>query len=325
MKRILSLLLVLVLVSSAVFAFDFKLSDFSFAIGEDIQIPTLLSAGVTYKGLTLSEGNSTAVTAVVGGGKGSRTFYDENFTSNTSAFSTVLCDVKLSQGFENDLYKVTVGMKNVYEKDVFASQLYAGVKYSTVEDKMVSKDGFEVSAEVRVAPELASANNGFAFYGVKADASYFKTIYEKQRSNGLNLFSVVLADRVFVSNVSPIGDSYVHPMAVSRYSAGAKVRGYSAYYNPSTFNAVNNFEIRLSSPEPIWDGVFARLNLFADAGFKAGDSLKDNSSIEGCTFYSVGAELALSILDYVNVGVRVSCPSEKGWTPKMGLMFGLQF
>ena len=134
---------------------------------------------------------------------------------------------------------------------------------------------------------------------------------------GLNLFSVVLIDRV---NVNWTDGSQVPVYASMPVSLGRKVRGFNTNSYNTNFTVVNNLDIRLSGPEFFMDGVFPRLNLFFDVGWHAGNYL--NTGYNGVSaksaadmaekydlkrfLCSTGFQLEMCIFDFIDLGFQLS-------------------
>lgn len=359
MKRITSILLISLLVICSAFA-----SDFGFELGE-IQftgkLPTLVTAGVNYKGLQLTEDNTTELILIAGGGKAEREYYptiDASCSPISPKYTTGLVDFTFKQGFKEDLVTLSAGIKAGFEKFNYPDRcdddklenslkfaiLSAGFSYNGTDEKAPVRDGFNAFVNLQFAPSILSLNwnidpddgeqlTDLSFAGIEAQLVYSKTLFERKRDNGLNKFSATLIDRANVSYVQLLGkEDYPFLMLNSwkPYSVTEKVRGYNCYTQSiGNFAAVNNFEVRFALPE-LKDGLFARLILFADAGVTMGYSLLDTTtSIEPAFISSFGGQLTLNLLDILDLGIEVAFPTpreefaEKKYVTN--IVFGLKY
>ncbi len=188
----------------------------------------------------------------------------------------------------------------------FSNVFYTGVTLNCMDDKMVTNEGVLVDLKAQYAP--GNLNENIDYYTCQINAVAGTTLFEVQRPNGLNKFSIVLLDR---ANVSWIDGDAVPTFASHTFSLGRKMRGFDNNSFNTNFAFVNNFDIRFASPEPIWDGVFARLNLFFDFGCYSGRYLntgKNNIAAQKDSGYlaSTGFQLELDIIDSVDLGLQVA-------------------
>ena len=183
--------------------------------------------------------------------------------------------------------------------------LYTGVTFNYMDDKMVSNEGLLVDLKVQYAPE--AINKRVDYYTCQLNAVAGTTLYEVQRPNGMNKFSIVILDR---TNVSWIDGNAVPTFASHTFSLGRKMRGFDNNSFNTNFAFVNNFDIRFAGPEPIWDGVFARLNLFFDFGCYDGKFVNTGKKLasQKASGYlaSTGAQLELDLMDSIDLGIQVA-------------------
>ncbi len=190
--------------------------------------------------------------------------------------------------------------------DNLSNVLFTGVTLNCMDDRMVSNEGILVDFKAQYAPEFINENIDYYTFQINAVAG--TTLYEIQRPNGLNKFSIVVLDRV---NVSWIDGNAVPVFASHTFSLGRKMRGFDNNSFNTNFAFVNNFDIRFASPEPIWDGLFARLNLFFDFGCYGGKYVntgKNNTPAQKAGGYlaSTGFQLELDVLDAIDLGLQVA-------------------
>lgn len=183
---------------------------------------------------------------------------------------------------------------------------YTGITLNCMDDKMVSNEGLLVDFMAQYAPDFLNEN--IDYYTCQINAVAGTTLYEVKRPNGLNKFSIVVLDR---ANISWIDGNAVPTFASHSFSLGRKMRGFDNNSFNTNFALVNNFDIRFAGPEPIWDGVFARLNLFFDCGLYAGKYVntgKNNIASQENSGYlaSTGFQLELDFIDSIDLGLQVA-------------------
>ena len=197
----------------------------------------------------------------------------------------------------------------------FMTNFYLGARLNLMDDKMVSNQGGLAEIKLQFAPSFL--NNKASYYSVTFNAVAGTTLFEMSNKKGLNLFSVVLIDRV---NVNWTDGSQVPVYASRPVSLGRKVRGFNTNSYNTNFTVVNNLDIRLAGPEFLLDGVFPRLNLFFDMGWHAGNYL--NTGHNGVAAASAGAmaekydlkrflcstgfQLEMCIYDFIDLGFQLS-------------------
>lgn len=134
MKRILTVVLVLALALCSVFAGDFKFLFTELDQHTEILsgfLPTLVTVGAGYNGLSLIEGDLTQIQATIGGGYTQRVLFQDPYTGEPLIADQMLYDqiqvrwnLKFLQGFGEswvegqDLVTAYVGYEGRYEKAV---------------------------------------------------------------------------------------------------------------------------------------------------------------------------------------------------------------
>ena len=134
MKRILTVVLVLALALCSVFAGDFKFLFTELDQHTEILsgfLPTLVTVGVGYNGLSLVEGDLTQIQATIGGGYTQRVLFQDPYTGEPLIADQMLYDqiqvrwnLKFLQGFGEswvegqDLITAYVGYEGRFEKAV---------------------------------------------------------------------------------------------------------------------------------------------------------------------------------------------------------------
>ena len=197
----------------------------------------------------------------------------------------------------------------------FMTNFYIGARLNLMDDKMVSNEGGLAEIKLQFAPSFL--NNKASYYSVTFNAVAGTTLFEMSNKKGLNLFSVVLIDRV---NVNWTDGSQVPVYASMPVSLGRKVRGFNTNSYNTNFSVVNNLDIRLAGPEFLLDGVFPRLNLFFDVGWHAGNYF--NTGHNGVAAAGAGAmaekydlkrflcstgfQLEMCIYDFIDLGFQLS-------------------
>ena len=204
--------------------------------------------------------------------------------------------------------KIYPDLSNGY--DAFITNFYLGAKLNGMDDQMVTTDGVLAELKLQFAPSFL--NKKASYYSITLNAVAAKTLYQIENpSSTNNLFSVVVIDRL---NFNWTDGSQVPVYAQMPVSLGRKVRGFNTNSYNTNFTVVNNFDIRISGPEPFVDGIFPRLNLFFDVGYYAGDYFNTElSAKEMATEYdlqrvlcSAGAQLEISFFDFIDLGFQIS-------------------
>lgn len=314
-----------------------KTSDVLFGLA-----PTYLEAGVAFSNLDLFDGLSSEVRVLTGGARSSYIlFTDGNGDPLTSlpenndlqlfAFWEGGIDLSLHQeliadaGLEayiglNSLlaYPVeNIGGENSYildsenlsaypDRDGSLTQaLRAGVGGRWVENgPMMSGAQFDLSLTYAPRFLLNEQIGTTDFYQLHANGELFLPLWELV-SETRQLLSVYLADRVEVDYLK--GEAV--PQLYQLYpSLGMKMRGFGKTSLGVTFTAVNNFEIRLSGPQLTLASLpllYPRFHLFLDTGYAEGTYWNSSTTLPAAVTVSAGAEAALNLLQFLDVGYRV--------------------
>ena len=190
--------------------------------------------------------------------------------------------------------------------DNYTSTFYAGVRMNGMKDTWTTNQGLLVDFKLAFAPSFV--NNVSSYYTAQLNAVAGTTLFEMKRKNGLNLFSIVLIDRL---NLAFIDGDAVPVFASHVNSLGRKMRGFDNNSFNTALTFVNNFDIRFASPEPFMHGVFARLNLFLDMGYGIGNVLNTGRNgikkiTENNMLASTGAQLELDVFDSIDLGLQVA-------------------
>lgn len=192
----------------------------------------------------------------------------------------------------------------------FTNSFYVGARLNGMDDRMVSNEG--VLAELRLQFAPSFLNKKASYYSITLNAVAGTTLYElEDSSNGRNLFSIVVLDRV---NVNWTDGGKVPVYAQQPVSLGRKVRGFNSGSYNTNFTVVNNLDVRFAGPEPFVDGTFPRANLFFDMGFYAGDYLNTGISASSMAqkyglerfLCSTGVQLEVSFFDFFDLGLQVT-------------------
>lgn len=339
MKKFISILIVAVLAISCVFAGDFDFIVGTIDVNNDVLFgfcPTYAEIGVGYNGLEFINGNKTQLRAMVGGGYLKDYLYQNEDGSPVEWESKddvvdintwhIIGDLQLNQGFGIsdvegfDLVTAYAGYKLDWERfinfqgpaaiypnlvgpNAVTNSFYLGAKLNMLDDRMVSTDG--CTAEIRFDYAPAFINEKSDYYSMTASTVFGRTVYELQQGNGKNLFSIVFMDRI---NASFTDGTQVPLYAQLPVSLGNKIRGLEKGTYNTNLTLVNNMEVRFASPEPWFDGIFARVNLFLDAGYYAGryfnapkDSVRDSGFVA-----SMGGQLEICLFDFIDLGIQGS-------------------
>ena len=204
--------------------------------------------------------------------------------------------------------KIYPDLSNGY--DAFITNFYLGAKLNGMDDKMVTTDGVLAELKLQFAPSFL--NKKASYYSITLNAVAAKTLYQIENpSSTNNLFSIVVIDRL---NFNWTDGSQVPVYAQMPVSLGRKVRGFNTNSYNTNFTVVNNFDIRISGPEPFVDGIFPRLNLFFDIGYYAGDYFNTELSAKEMAekyelkrvLCSAGAQLEISFFDFIDLGFQIS-------------------
>lgn len=372
MKKALVVVLVVFLAVCSVFAGDFKFLFTELDQHTEILagfLPTLVTVGTSYEGLSLIDGNLTQIQATIGGGYTQRALFQDPATGAPLVDDIMLYDqiqvrwnLRLQQGFGQswvegkDLITAYAGYEGRYETardsmvmgqerergisgktaipsldnwfgstlsgnkiypdladdyTAFMNNFYVGAKLNLMDDKMVSNEGATAEVKFQIAPGFA--NKKASYYSITLNAVGGTTLFELTNKQGLNLFSVVLIDRV---NVNWTDGDKVPVYASMPVSLGRKVRGFNTNSYNTNFTVVNNLDIRLAGPEFFIDGIFPRLNLFFDAGYYAGnylntghngvDAVKASDSDFKRFLCSAGFQLEVCFFDFIDLGFQMS-------------------
>ncbi|AEV30225.1 hypothetical protein SpiGrapes_2463 [Sphaerochaeta pleomorpha str. Grapes] len=187
---------------------------------------------------------------------------------------------------------------------MLSTTLFAGIKLDMMDDQMVAQDGFESDFSLRIGPSfLNSLLAGTAsFYSFTSNTIAAITLYSLKDEKDINMFSLVALDRF---NINWTNGNAVPLYEQETVSLGRKVRGYSNWTFNTQFSVVNNFDLRISGPEPISDGLFPRVTLFFDVGFGAGNYF--NTSLFETNFLaSTGVQGTVSLFDFMDLGYQVA-------------------
>lgn len=214
------------------------------------------------------------------------------------------------------------------DKKIIASIFYGGLKLNGMADDGVTSDGILGDLNFKWAPSGLSTD-GISYYSATLNVVASKTLFQTKFENGSNAFSIVMIDR---ANVNWTDGSFVPVYAQRPVSLGRKVRGFNTGSFNTQFTVVNNFDIRFSGPDRMFNlgflnGIFPRLNLFVDCGWHSGEYF--NSSIKGSHFLaSTGAQLEMSFMDFIDLGIQVAyilTPTKNSGTPWTNLIMGATF
>ena len=403
MKKILVILLMVLSVTCALFAGDFK---FLFTeLDQHMELldgflPTLITVGESYEGLELVPGNLTQIQATIGGGISSRGLYRDPLTGKALDKDILLFDawqirwnLKMLQGFGDswvegkDLVTAYAGYEGRWEKYVdyllvqgvalpkskldnkfrkmgetalseprsidkwFASyndvtvnpegltrnnstvypdmagdhqnftSFYMGAILNTMMDDNHNMKGAKAELKLQFAPGFM--NRAASYYSITANAVGGYTVYRLKQSDGYNLFSVSIKDRL---NFNWTDGKAVPVYASSPVSLGRKVRGFNTNSYATNFTVVNNFDIRIAGPEAKMNELFPRVNLFFDMGYHAGKYF--NTQHSGSDFLcSTGIEAEVCFWGICDIGIQYSylISGTNLRDPKNNLIMGATF
>lgn len=219
----------------------------------------------------------------------------------------------LDQWFDSDFGSTLAGNK-IYPDladDYTASMtnLYIGAKLNLMDDKMVSNEGALAEVKFQFAPDFL--NKKASYYSVTFNGVAGTTLLELTNKKGLNLFSLVLIDRV---NVNWTDGEKVPVYASMPVSLGRKVRGFNTNSYNTNFTVVNNLDLRVAGPEFLIDGIFPRLNLFFDIGYYAGNYFNTKNEAGAMAeawglervLCSAGFQLEMCFFDFIDLGFQLS-------------------
>lgn len=191
--------------------------------------------------------------------------------------------------------------------ELLSNTLVAGFTVNLLDDRMVYAKGLEADVSMRYAPgfllnNLDSFSGSVDFWTANASIIGAYTFYQMKDDYDRNLFSVTLADRVMADYTK---GTEIPVYALLPASLGDKMRGFPRLTYMNQFSVVNNFDVRFAGPELLINGIFPRLNLYADMGYFSGPVA--NASFEDSGFLaSAGAEATLSFFDFLNLGYRIN-------------------
>ncbi len=213
-----------------------------------------------------------------------------------------------------DHFGTTVAGNRIYpdladDYKAFMTNFYVGARLNLMDDKMVSNEGGLAEIKFQIAPSFV--NNKASYYSITLNGVAGTTLLELTNKKGLNLFSVVLIDRV---NVNWTDGDKVPVYASMPVSLGRKVRGFNTNSYNTNFTVVNNLDLRLAGPEFLIDGVFPRLNLFLDMGYYAGNYLNTKNDAGAMAekwgldrfLCSAGFQLEMCFFDFIDLGFQLS-------------------
>ena len=219
----------------------------------------------------------------------------------------------LDQWFNSDFGSTLAGNK-IYPDladDYSASMtnLYIGAKLNLMDDKMVSNEGALAEVKFQFAPDFL--NKKASYYSITLNGVAGTTLLELTNKKGLNLFSLVLIDRV---NVNWTDGEKVPVYASMPVSLGRKVRGFNTNSYNTNFTVVNNLDLRVAGPEFLIDGIFPRLNLFFDVGYYAGNYFNTKNEAGAMAeawglervLCSTGFQLEMCFFDFIDLGFQLS-------------------
>lgn len=319
MKKALSLILIMTIVLSAAIA-----GDISFVF-DSFETPFAVSAGPQFSF------GATDVQFILGGGLVNRTpMTDEDLSLVYGKTAVKIIDnltdnLQIFTGAEVRYEHFTEGNEDLFS-DGLSTMLFAGLRFENVRDTKLTRDGLKVTLTGRAAPMMLQGGDRY-FYDVEADAVLSRTLVSIENPEGKKLFTTVLVDRV---NATYISGFNIPSFETLRCSAGSKVRGIASGLYCADLQFVNNFELRLATPQII-EGIFARFILFADNALVSGTSQvpTDSMVFDKSVIQTAGAQIAVSLLDILNVGyqgsyvIRDDAYNTKGFVGE--LMFTLAY
>lgn len=335
MKKKLTLsLLILLLISSFIYAGEYKFLFGALGMHEDQLAgigPTYLDIGIGKTDITFIENNSTEFQLYAGGGTEKRKLWNDITTGSNDAANQIDVDLvradlkfRLNQGFFKDVLTASIAYDGIYEYFKSGAELGANtcypdlanknnlgtyfttyLKLDFMNDDMFTQDGFSAKADFTYAPEMLNSWIGKSdFYSANLDLQFAKTLnITKAYDTDRNLFSLVLVDRVVVN--------YTDGTAVPTYyrksiSLGRKVRGFSGFSYNNQLTVVNNLDLRISVfeiDEISFARVFPRFNFFFDAGYGMLNYVNTTTPEENL-IASTGVQATISVSDFADLGYQ---------------------
>ncbi|AEC02694.1 hypothetical protein [Parasphaerochaeta coccoides] len=203
-----------------------------------------------------------------------------------------------------DIYEYLTPDETTGKRSHLGTSFSIGATLNMMDERKLNQDGLLVKVQLDWAPRaLNSALSGVAdYYSAYINAVAGKTLYSLYDGDD-HVFSITLVDR---ANVAWIDGKVVPAYAQRPFSLGRKVRGFTTASYNRQFTAVNNFDIRLSGPEPVIAGIFPRVNIFFDAGIAAGNTLHTNRGGAADFLASTGAQVTVSFFDFIDLGYQVA-------------------
>ena len=208
-----------------------------------------------------------------------------------------------------DEYLATMTGRPIYpdlqgNHQFLGTNLNLGFEIDLMTDDIETNDGLLFNLDFDWAPlALNTALDGEAdFYSVVFNAVGAKTLYQFKTGDD-HWFSLSLVDRF---NLNWTSGDMVPVYAQKQGSLGRKVRGFASYSFNREFTAVNNLDLRLTGPALGVDGLYVRLNLFFDMGYALGDYYNTDISPDGDFLASTGAQISLTIFDFIDIGYQVA-------------------
>ncbi len=191
-------------------------------------------------------------------------------------------------------------------EQLVSNTLTCGIRLETKVNEKVLTRGFDLELSASYAPAWMMNtlfDSTVDYYSATGTLTSYLPLYENRRDDGMNLVSVFLADRV---RADYIEGPAVPVYAQKKPSLGYKMRGFESSSYATSFTVVNNFDIRITGPEFIISGLFPRAAVFCDVGYYDGHYANDPSDTDSGMLLSTGGEIALSVLDFLNVGLRAN-------------------
>lgn len=303
--------------------------------------PTYLEAGVSFSNLELFDGLSSEVRVLAGGARSSYILFTdengdplanlpENNDDQLFAFWEGGIDLSVHQeliadsGLEAYLglnallafpveniggeksYILASDTPSAYpDKEGTLTQTFrAGVEGRWVETgRMMSGARFDLSVSLAPRFLLNEVIGTTDFYQLHANGEFFLPLWEYESGNR-GLLSVYLADRVEVDYLKGAAVPQLNQLYPS---LGRKMRGFGNTSLGVNFTAVNNFEIRFSGPQLTIASralLYPRFHLFLDTGYAEGAYWNTSTTLPGTVTVSAGAEAALNLLHFLDVGYR---------------------
>ena len=188
---------------------------------------------------------------------------------------------------------------------MLGTTLVAGLSYNGMKNTLVTSDGFSSDLSFRYAPTvLNSLLDGTAsFYSINSISTYAKTLYTLKDPKDLNIYSIVLSDKV---NLNWTDGNAVPLYLQGPVSLGRRMRGFDAWTYNTQFSAVNSLDLHFSGPEPLFAGLFPQMNFFIDVGYGLGNYFNSSVPSGGVLLASTGIQLAVAIFDYLDLGYQLA-------------------